>query len=120
MPIRLRFAVQGLRNNRSFQLVAIDKRRRRDGKPAELLGVYQPHLNPGENKKVVEWSVDRIRYWLDVGAVPSKSVVRLLELGNILKPGHSWERRIPETKASAEPSSQESSPSSTGTKQAAS
>ena len=80
MPMRLRLSVHGLRNNRIFHLVAIDGRRRRDGKPAELLGIYQPHLKPGEDKKVVEWSVDRIRYWLHVGATPSKSVVRLLEL----------------------------------------
>jgi small subunit ribosomal protein S16 len=80
MPMRLRLSVHGLRNNRIFHLVAIDGRRRRDGKPVELLGIYQPHLKPGEDKKVVEWSVDRIRYWLHVGATPSKSVVRLLEL----------------------------------------
>ena len=80
MPMRLRFSVHGLRNNRIFHLVAIDRRRRRDGKPVELLGMYQSHLKPGESKKVVEWSVDRIRYWLSVGAVPSKSVVRFLEL----------------------------------------
>ena len=80
MPMRLRLSVHGLRNNRIFHLVAIDGRRRRDGKPVELLGIYQPHLKPGEDKKVVEWSVDRIRYWLHVGATPSNSVVRLLEL----------------------------------------
>ena len=80
MPMRIRLAVHGLRNHRIFHLVAIDGRRRRDGKPVELLGIYQPHLKPGEDKKVVEWSVDRIRYWLQVGAVPSKSVVKLLEL----------------------------------------
>lgn len=110
--MRLRLSVHGLRNNRIFHLVAIDGRRRRDGKPVELLGIYQPHLKPGEDKKVVEWSVDRIRYWLQVGATPSKSVVKLLELvgcavlnvplstyvflgqGNILKPGHPYERTI--------------------------
>ncbi|PFH50783.1 hypothetical protein AMATHDRAFT_3639 [Amanita thiersii Skay4041] len=91
MPMRLRFAIHGHRNNRIFHLVAIDKRQRRDGKPAELLGIYNPNLKPDQNKKTIEWSVDRIRYWLHVGAVPSKSVVRLLELGHILMPGHPYE-----------------------------
>ncbi|KAK2461996.1 hypothetical protein APHAL10511_006459 [Amanita phalloides] len=94
MPMRLRFAVHGLRNNRIFHLVATDRRRRRDGKPIELLGIYQPRIKLGEDKKVVDWSADRIRYWLHVGAVPSKSVVKLLEMGNILKPGHPYERTI--------------------------
>ncbi|KAK0198213.1 hypothetical protein F5146DRAFT_77161 [Armillaria mellea] len=40
----------------------------------------------GEDEKKIEWSVDRIRYWLSVGAVPSKSVVKLLEAGKILSP----------------------------------
>ncbi|KIK05515.1 hypothetical protein K443DRAFT_675071 [Laccaria amethystina LaAM-08-1] len=86
MAIRIRMSVHGCTNHRIFHLVAIDRRHRRDGKPTELLGTYDPHLANGENTKVVKWSVDRIRYWLDVGATPSKSVVKLLELGGILKP----------------------------------
>lgn len=80
MPVRLRFAIHGVVNNRLFHLVAINSRQRRNGKPIELLGVYKPLMKPGQELKTVEWSVDRIRYWLDVGAVPSKSVVRLLEM----------------------------------------
>lgn len=63
-----------------MHLVAIDKQRRRDGKPAELLGIYNPRLQPDQKVKTIEWSTERIRYWLHAGAVPSKSVSRLLEL----------------------------------------
>ncbi|KAF8898843.1 ribosomal protein S16 domain-containing protein [Infundibulicybe gibba] len=87
MPIRLRLALHGTRHNRIFHLVAIDQRQRRDAKPAETLGIYNPHMKDGQAHKTIEWSVDRIRYWLHVGATPSKSVVKLLEMGNILKPG---------------------------------
>lgn len=79
MPMRLRLAMHGVRHNRIFHLVAINGHARRDGKPAELLGVYNPHMQPGETQKTIEWSVDRIKYWLSVGAVPSKPVVKLLE-----------------------------------------
>jgi len=58
-----------------------------------LLGIYNPHVSPGQTHKTIEWSVDRIRYWLQVGAAPSKSVVKLLELGNILKPGSVYHPR---------------------------
>ncbi|KAJ7932494.1 ribosomal protein S16 domain-containing protein [Mycena leptocephala] len=87
MPMRIRLAMHGRAHKRIFHFVAINQRARRDGKPAEILGIYNPHVRPGDDHKTIEWSVDRIRYWLHVGAVPSKSVVKLLELGNILKPG---------------------------------
>ncbi|KAJ6519725.1 ribosomal protein S16 domain-containing protein [Mycena sanguinolenta] len=87
MPIRLRFALHGRAHKKVFHLVAVNQRARRNAKPAEILGIYDPHIGPNETHRTVEWSVDRIRYWLHVGAVPSRSVVRMLELGNILKPG---------------------------------
>lgn len=80
MPMRLRFALHGTRHNRIFHLVAVEQGKRRDAKPAELLGIYNRYTSGAQNKKTIEWSVDRIRYWLQVGAVPSKSVVKLLEL----------------------------------------
>lgn len=71
--------MHGQRHNRIFHLVAINQRTRRDAKPMELLGIYDPALKLGDTHKTVKWSVDRIKYWLGVGALPSKSVVKLLE-----------------------------------------
>lgn len=84
MPVRIRMAIHGRRHNKIFHLVAIDQRKRRDAKPAELLGIYNPALQLGAPHKTVQWSVDRIKYWLGVGAVPSKSAVRLLEWVSIV------------------------------------
>lgn len=78
MTVRLRLAIHGVRHNRIFHLVAIDQRKRRNAKPIELLGVYRPRVEPKSPHKSVEWSVDRIKYWLGVGAQPSDSVVKLL------------------------------------------
>ena len=80
MAIRLRFSLHGTRHNRIFHLVAVDQRKRRDAKPAELLGIFDRRLQNGETQKTVQWSVDRIRYWLHVGAIPTRSVAKLLEL----------------------------------------
>ena len=80
MPVRLRLSLHGNRNNRIFHLVAIDARRRRDAKPIELLGVYDPRLRLGQEHKTMRWSAERITYWLEKGgALPSKPVVKLLE-----------------------------------------
>lgn len=80
MPVRLRLSLHGNRNNRIFHLIAIDARKRRDAKPIELLGVYDPRLRLGQEHKTMQWSVERITYWLQKGgALPSKPVVKLLE-----------------------------------------
>jgi len=79
MAIRLRLAIHGLRNNRFFHLVAIDHRKARNAQPAELLGIYKPRIEGVEGSKTLEWSVSRIKYWLEKGAIPSKSVLGLLE-----------------------------------------
>jgi len=73
-------SIHGKRNNRIFHLVAIDLRKRRDAKPLETLGIYQPAIKPGETEKRVEWSVERIKYWLNMGAQPSSSFERLMTL----------------------------------------
>ncbi|KAF9787245.1 ribosomal protein S16 domain-containing protein [Thelephora terrestris] len=90
MTVRLRLAVHGLRNNRILHLVAVDQRKRRNAKPIELLGIYTPRVEPNSPHKSVEWSVDRIKYWLGVGAQPSDSVVKLLTKGKVIPPGSKW------------------------------
>lgn len=85
MVVRIRLSMHGRRHNRIFHLVAINGRKARDAKPMETLGVYDPAMKLGEKHKTVEWSVGRINYWLGVGAVPSKTVVRLLEVVSMRK-----------------------------------
>lgn len=70
--------MHGVRHNRIFHVVAIDLRKRRDARPLETLGILNPSGNPETGEKTVQWAVERIKYWLDVGAQPSKPVVRLL------------------------------------------
>lgn len=79
MPVRLRFALHGHCRNRIFHLVAVNQSARRDAKPTELLGIYHRYPTGEHQQKTIEWSVDRIRYWLSVGAIPTKAVSRLLE-----------------------------------------
>lgn len=80
MAVRIRLAMHGLRHNRVFHLVAVQQQARRNAKPIETLGIYNPRVAPGETTKTIQWSVDRIRYWLSVGALPTKAAERLLAL----------------------------------------
>ena len=80
MTARLRLSMHGPKHSKIFHLVAVDQRKRRDAKPIELLGVYNPRVLAETGEKKMEWAVQRIKYWLDQGgAQPSKPVVRLLE-----------------------------------------
>jgi small subunit ribosomal protein S16 len=74
--------MHGIRRRRVFHIVAIDSHLRREAEPAELLGIYDPH-HKKESARVVQWSVSRIRHWLNEGAIPSESVLKMLELASL-------------------------------------
>ncbi|THH11092.1 hypothetical protein EW145_g860 [Phellinidium pouzarii] len=100
MPVRLRFAMHGPRDNKVFHIVAINSRQRRDAKPIETLGIYKHYTNSTRDRttKSVDWSVARIKYWLDVGAQPSKAAVKLLTQGGVLPPNSKYHtsKNVPE------------------------
>jgi small subunit ribosomal protein S16 len=80
MVVRLRFSLMGPRHARVFRMVATESHARRDARPIETLAIYDPQLKTGETHKTVRWSAERIKYWLRVGAEPSRSVVKLLTM----------------------------------------
>jgi len=60
-----------------FRLNAIEGRSPRDGRVIEELGFYDPR-NKDQAKQFVA-KLDRCKYWLDHGAVPSETVSSLLK-----------------------------------------
>ena len=72
--VKLRLKRIGRRKSPFYRLVAIDSRKSRDGREIERLGWY----NPTKSGLEVELNEDRIRYWLEEGAVPSATVHNLL------------------------------------------
>lgn len=61
-----------------YRLVAIDSRSRRDGKPIQLLGWYDPM------KKESSLDAPAIKEWLSKGAQPSDTVGALLKKALIM------------------------------------
>lgn len=76
MAVKIRLARFGKRNQPLYRLVAIDEHKKRDGVAIEILGQY----DPAKTKNKVEVKIDRIRYWLSVGAKPSETVKHLLKI----------------------------------------
>jgi len=63
----------GKKHQKSFRLIIQEKRSKLEGKFVEDLGWYNPHTDKLEVKE------ERILYWLNTGAKPTKTV------GDILK-----------------------------------
>jgi small subunit ribosomal protein S16 len=76
MAVTLRMSRFGNRNRPFYRVNAIDKRRQRDGRVIEQLGFYNP-LEKDEAKQL-DLQLDRIAYWLSVGAQPSDTVAALI------------------------------------------
>jgi small subunit ribosomal protein S16 len=97
--VRIRMKSFGRRHRPFFRICAMDARSPRDGRAIEELGHYDPMVRNKEARTVL--NVDRIRYWLSVGAQPSEKVQVLLNKYGVKKPapGEPWQ--LPEPPAPA-------------------
>ncbi|MGH3881515.1 MAG: 30S ribosomal protein S16, partial [Actinophytocola sp.] len=59
-----------------YRVVVSDARTRRSGKAIETIGRYHPKDEPS----LIEVDSERTQYWLGVGAQPTESVQRILEI----------------------------------------
>ena len=81
MAVKLRLKRMGRSHAAFFRLNAIDSRSPRDGRVIEELGHYDPR-NKDASKQFVA-NLERCRYWLDTGAVPSETVSSLLKKNGV-------------------------------------
>jgi small subunit ribosomal protein S16 len=81
MAVKLRLKRMGRSHAAFFRLNAIDSRSPRDGRVIEELGHYDPR-NKEQGKQFIA-NLDRCRYWLDKGAVPSETVSSLLKKNGV-------------------------------------
>jgi len=76
MAVKLRMTRMGRRHRPFFRINAIESRAPRDGRIIEKLGHYDP-IEKDKSKQVV-LNTERIKYWLDKGAIPSDTVSQIL------------------------------------------
>ena len=72
--VRLRFQREGKPGQPYYRLVAIDRRSKRDGRPVEVIGTYNPRLE----KDKIKVDEARLKHWHSKGALPSETVKNLL------------------------------------------
>ncbi len=74
MAVAIRLTRIGATKRPSYRVIAIDKRRSRDGRALEILGFYDPLTEPA----TVQLETDKINAWIGKGAQPSDAVVKLM------------------------------------------
>lgn len=74
MAVRIRLTRVGATKRPAYRVIAIDKRRSRDGRALEILGYYDPLTEPA----TVQLDTDKINTWIGKGAQPSDTVVKLM------------------------------------------
>ena len=74
MAVRIRLTRVGATKRPAYRVIAIDKRRSRDGRALEILGFYDPLTEPA----TVQLETDKIKAWIGKGAQPSETVVKLM------------------------------------------
>jgi small subunit ribosomal protein S16 len=79
MAVKLRLTRVGSKKNPIYRIVAADARSPRDGKFIEIVGRYNPQLEPS----LIEVDEEKVREWLQKGAQPTESVGRLLKIKGI-------------------------------------
>ena len=75
MSVKLRLTRMGSKKRSFFRIVATNSATRRDGRPLEFLGYYNPQVNPVE----VKVDAEKVQKWLDLGAEMSDTVRSLLK-----------------------------------------
>ena len=75
MAVKIRLKRMGAKKRPFYRLIAADSRSPRDGRFLEILGHYNPMVEPVE----IKIDEDKVYKWLDNGAQPSESVANLLE-----------------------------------------
>jgi small subunit ribosomal protein S16 len=77
MSVKLRLTRTGSKKRPFYRVVAINSAARRDGRPLEFLGYYNPMTSPA----TVEINMEKAKKWLDMGAEASDTVRSLLKAG---------------------------------------
>ena len=108
MAVRIRMKRLGRKHRPFYRVCIMDQRKARDGKAIEEVGFYDTSI-PDKPQRI-NLKMDRIDYWLSVGAQPSEKVNALIRkvkkgtFGVAAAPPPMTAPKAPEPEATAEQS----------------
>ena len=77
MSVRIRMKMMGRKHRPFFRVCVIDRQKARDGLEIEEVGTYDPMVKVKSDR--VKLNLERIDYWISVGALPSDRVATLIK-----------------------------------------
>jgi small subunit ribosomal protein S16 len=75
VAVKIRLARFGSKKNPVYRVVVADARAPRDGRFLEIVGRYNPQMNPS----LIELDEGKVRDWISKGAQPTEPVKRLMK-----------------------------------------
>lgn len=83
MALKIRLARAGSKKRPYYHVVIADVRSPRDGRFIEQVGSWNPMLPKGTER--VKLNEERVKHWLDNGALPTDRVLRFLDEAGLAK-----------------------------------
>ena len=77
MAVKIRLKRMGRTHRPFYRVCAMDQRAPRDGRAIEELGTYDPMVPETDARAILKG--ERIKYWLSVGAQPTRKVAVLIK-----------------------------------------
>ncbi len=84
MSVKIRLSRGGAKKRPYYYVVAATTASPRDGRYIEQIGTFDPMLKKDDENRV-KLNLDRCKYWLSVGALPTDRVARLLDAAGLMK-----------------------------------
>lgn len=75
MAVKIRLTRRGTKKKPFYRVVVADSEAPRDGDFLEVVGTYDPMIEPAK----VDLKTERINHWLEKGATPTDTVRQLLK-----------------------------------------
>ncbi len=77
MAVRIRMKRMGRKHRPFYRICVMDSRKQRDGEAIEEIGTYDTSV--ADKSKRVAINMERVDYWMSVGAKPSDNVATLIK-----------------------------------------
>ncbi|WP_339728288.1 30S ribosomal protein S16 [uncultured Gimesia sp.] len=77
MAVRIRMKRMGRKHRPFYRICVMDSRKQRDGAAIEEIGTYDTSV--ADKSKRVTINMERVDYWMSVGAQPSDNVATLIK-----------------------------------------
>ncbi len=79
MAVKVRLTRTGSNKQASYRVVVSDSRSPRDGRFIEIIGHYNPRMNPSE----IVIDAEKLKAWIAKGAQPTDSVKMLMKTAGL-------------------------------------